>query len=112
VAPQEPEGVAVPIVWAGVEDVPILYVNSFVSQFDSQTFDSFVVTVGQLTQPALTGATPEDLAEQAEQISFVAVKPVVRLGLTTARMRELIATLQANLDQLEHANRMRPGDPR
>jgi hypothetical protein len=42
----------------------------------------------------------------------VPIKPVVRLGVTPARARELIATLHANLDQLEQATNLRPADPR
>ena len=110
-AHEPPEGIAFPVIWSGPEDVPILFINAFVSQFD-QTLDAFIVTMGQMTPPALLGATPEEIRAQAEQISYVPVKPVVRLGLTLTRFRELIATLQANLDQLERASTMRPGDPR
>ena len=106
------EGVSVPVVWLGAEDVPILYVNAFVSQFDVQTLDSLIVTIGQLTPPAIMGMTDDERREQAEQIAYVPIKPVVRLGLTPARARELIATLEANLDHLEQARNMRPGDPR
>jgi hypothetical protein len=106
-----PDSFAVPIVWAGPEDVPILFANAFVSQFD-QTLDSFILTFGQMTPPALIGATPEELREQAEQITFIPVKPIVRLSLTPTRLREVIASLQANLDQLERASTMQPGDPR
>lgn len=106
-----PDAIAVPVVWSSPEDVPILYANTFVCQFE-QTLDAFILTVGQLTPPALIGATVEELREQAEQITFVAVKPVARFGLTRARLEELIALLQANLDQLERATTMRPGDPR
>lgn len=105
----EPEGVAVPLVWSGPEDVPILFANAFVSQFDN--VDGFIVTVGQITPPALIG-TPDEVREQVAEIEFVAVKPVVRLGLTRFRMVELIAILQANLDQYDRASTMRGGDPR
>lgn len=107
-----PDGVEVPIVWIGVEDVPILHANAFVSQFDQQTLDVVILTVGQLTAPAIIGATPEEREEQANQVAYVPVKPIVRLGLTTARARELIATLGANLDQLELARGLKESDPR
>ena len=45
-------------------------------------------------------------------MAFVPIKPIVRLALTPARARELAATLNANLDQLEEANKLHPGDPR
>jgi hypothetical protein len=110
--PADEEGVELPLVWLGPEDVPILYINAVVSQFDAQTMDSLIVTLGQLTPPAIVGATLEERREQADQIAYVPVKPVVRLGLTEARARELVAILQANLDQLEQARNRRPGDPR
>lgn len=106
-----PDAIAVPVVWSSPEDVPILFANTFVCQFE-QTLDSFILTVGQLTPPALIGATPEELREQVENIAYVPVTPVARFGLTTARLQELIALLQANLDQMERATTMRPGDPR
>ena len=110
--PDETTGVAVPVAWVGPEDVPILAANAFVSQYDPQTLDALILTIGQLTPPAIMGATPEEREEQARQVTYVHVKPIVRLGLTIARARELIATLQANLDQLEEAIKLHPGDPR
>jgi hypothetical protein len=110
--PDAPQGVPIRVAWLGPEDVPILHANAFVCQFDPQTFDSITLTVGQLTPPAITGATPEEREEQVRNVSFVPIKPIVRLALTPARARELMATLDANLDQLERANKLRPGDPR
>ena len=109
---QQPEGINVPVIWLGVEDVPILLATAFVSQFDGQTLDSITLTVGQVTMPAIVGRTDAERQEQLEQIAFVPIKPIARLGLTPARTRELIATLQANLDQLEQATKLRPADPR
>ena len=103
-----PEHVAVPIVWIGVEETPIEYINQFVSQVDGE---GFIVTVGQLTPPVLMG-TPDELREQAEAISHVSVRPVVRLGLTAGKMMELVAILQANIDQAERIRQARPQDPR
>jgi hypothetical protein len=79
-----PDSIAVPVVWSSPEDVPILYANTFVCQFE-QTLDSFILTVGQLTPPALIAATPEELREQAENIAFVVVKTVARFGLTPSQ---------------------------
>jgi hypothetical protein len=112
VASEEPEGIAIPSAWLGVEDVPILLANAFVSQFDPQSRDALTLTIGQVTFPAISGSTPEERAEQVQQIAYVPIKPIVRLGLTPRRARELIATLQANLDQLDEATKLIPGDPR
>jgi hypothetical protein len=105
-------GIEVPLVWLGPEDVPILHVNAMVSQFDPTTLDSLILTFGQVTPPAIVGATDDERREQLEQVAYVPVKPISRLSLTVARARELVATLEANLDQLEQARTMRPEDPR
>jgi hypothetical protein len=110
--PDRPPGIEVRVAWLGPEDVPILHANAFVCQFDPQTFDSLTLTVGQLTPPAITGLTQEEREEQARNVAFVPIKPVVRLALTPARARELAATLEANLAQLEEANKLRGVDPR
>src|SRR3954464_6601258 len=107
-----PDGVTLPVAWFGVEDMPILLGTAFVSQFDAQTLDSLTLTVGQVTFPAITGTTDQEREEQLQSVAFVPIKPVVRLALTPARARELIATLEANLDQLEAARKLRPADPR
>jgi hypothetical protein len=112
VPPEETEGVELPVVWLGPEEVPILHVNAMVSQFDPQHLDSLILTLGQVTFPAIVGASAEERKEQVEQIAYVPIKPIARLALTTARAKELIATLDANLDQLEQARKLRPEDPR
>jgi hypothetical protein len=107
----QPEGVEVPLAWLGPEDVPILYANAIVAQFE-QSLDAFILTIGQMTPPALVGRTPDEIREQLEQLTFVPVKPVARFALSLSKMREVVATLQANLDQYERVATMRPSDPR
>lgn len=109
-AEHEPDEIAVPIVWVGVEDTPILFCNQFISQFDND-LQTFLLTFGQMSPPALAG-TPEQVREQAEQISFVPVKAVARLSVSPSKMAEIQAALGANVDQFEAARNMRPGDPR
>ena len=109
---ERPDAFERPVVWLGVEEVAILYANAFQSQIDSQTLDSIVLTIGQMTQPAISGATEEERRRQAETVAYVHVKPVVRVGLTEARVRDLQAILGASLRQLEQARSMRPQGPR
>jgi hypothetical protein len=110
-AENEHEGqLEVPIIWAGVEDVPILYANTFVSQIDSSSPEGFIITVGQVTPPALVG-TPDQVREQAKQISYVPVRAVARIGVTRAKLEELVQVLQLNLEQFEEVTKMRK-DPR
>ncbi len=89
----------VPLTWIGADDLPVLFANTFVGQVQAQE-GVFYLTVGQFVPPALIG-TPQEQAEQIEQIAYVPVKPVARLALTRARLQELAALLQTNLDQYD-----------
>jgi hypothetical protein len=110
--PEKPEdGIQVPVVWAGVEDVPIVYANNIIVQFDTSSPGGFIITVGQMTPPALIG-TPEEVREQAEQVSFVPVRAVARLALTRTKMQELIAVLQGNVEKYDRWQSKVGGDPR
>jgi hypothetical protein len=103
----EPEGREVPIVWSGVEDLPVLYVNQFVSQAGP---GEIFLTIGQLQPPALLG-NEEERREQIEQISYVQVKPIARLAMTPSKLKELIQVLQITDAGADQQNE-RFGDPR
>lgn len=85
--------VTLPIVYIGVEDVPILFANQFVIQHEE---NEFILTVGQLQPPILLGP-PEQRKEQAKRLTYVPIKVVARFGLTRQRLTELIQALQTNL---------------
>jgi hypothetical protein len=55
VADEQPDQIAVPVVWVGVEETPIVYCNEAISQFD-RDLETFIVTFGQLNPPALVSA--------------------------------------------------------
>ncbi len=93
----------VPVAWIGAEDLSILFVNQFVGQVHE---DTFFLTVGQMTPPALIG-TLQERADQLEEIAYVPVKPIARLALTRADVQQLVSTLNANLDQHEELRRQR-----
>ena len=97
------QGVQLPIVWSGNEDLTIVLVNQFLGQVGLQ--DEVVLTFGQLTQPALLG-TPEQQQEQARDIPFVSVKAVARLGVTKEGLDQLIEVLnktRRNYEQVQVA---------
>ncbi len=97
----------IPLSWIGTEELPIFLVNQFVCQFNQE---EFILTFGQMTPPALLG-TEEERIEQAQQVAYVPVKPLARLGFTEARMRELIAVLEVNLRNYEeHQRQIRGGE--
>jgi hypothetical protein len=91
---QEPEEIAVPIVWVGVDDLPVLAVNQMVIQHTAR--DEFILSFGALTPPVVLG-DEEQRREQLKRMTFVSVKPVARLGFNRNRMQELIRILQENL---------------
>src|SRR4051812_33505351 len=96
--PQQP--LELPLSWVGVDEVPVLFANQFLIQ--SVAPNEFVVSVGQLVGPALIG-TPEQQAEQAQEISFVPVKPIARISLTRTRMVELIQVLGIQVERHDAA---------
>lgn len=96
---EEQNQVALPIVYVGAEDVPILFANQFVIQHSQQ---EFFLTVGPLQPPILLGK-PEEVQEQVKRLGYVPVKVVARLALTEQRLRELIKVLEAHLTRFDEA---------
>jgi hypothetical protein len=91
--------IQIPIVWEGLDELPVYSTSQILSQF---TDDMFVISFGMLTPPALIG-TPEERREQAKSIGYVPIRPIVRLGLTENRVEQLIAVLQENLRNFRNA---------
>ena len=85
---------AIPLDWTQFDAVPILFGNHFLVQHQP---DEFVVTVGQSTGPPLSG-TPEEISRQAAQVTGIPVETLARVALTRRRLTELIAVLQAALE--------------
>jgi hypothetical protein len=90
----------VPLAWIGVEDLPALVANQAVVQFTAE--NEFIVIFGQVAPPILLG-NEEQRREQLRSVTFAAVKPVARLGLTRARVQELIQVLNENLANHDRA---------
>ena len=94
---QKEDAIALPIVYIGAEDEPILFANNFVIQHQE---NEFILTVGQLQMPILLG-TPEERKEQAKKLTHVAIRVVARFGLTRQRLVALIKALQDNLQKYD-----------
>ena len=106
------EWMDIPVVWEGLENIPIALVNNALGQVGQQ--DEIIVSFGQLTPPVLYGDL-EQQREQAQQIERLAVRPVARLGLTRAGLDDLIRILTGTRDnydkvQQAKARRMQGGD--
>jgi hypothetical protein len=93
-SPEPDEQLQLPIVWVGLEDVPVLASNQMAIQHVGR--DEFILTFGELTPPLLVG-TEEQRLEQAKLISFVTVTPVARVSFNRQRLTDLIRVLEENL---------------
>jgi hypothetical protein len=71
--------------WIDFDEVPIVFANHFLVQHQP---DEFVITVGQSTGPPLP-ATPQEA---------ISVETLARIAVTRRRLTELIAVLQAALE--------------
>lgn len=89
---RSPKGVRqIPVVWVGAEETPVQFANAFLGVVQP---DEIFLTIGSIVPPAISGETPEEREDQARQISFIQATPIARLGLTPARLDELVQTLQ------------------
>ena len=81
--------------WIDFDELPIVFANHFLVQHQP---DEFVLTVGQVTGPPLVG-TPDQIRGQARDGAEVPIHTLARVGVTRHRLTELIAVLQAALDE-------------
>jgi hypothetical protein len=94
----------IPVVWEGLEDVPILLANNALGQVGQQ--DEIILSFGQLTPPAIYGDM-ERQRQQAQELQRIAIKPVARLGLTRAALDDLIRILQGTRENFDRAQEIR-----
>ena len=85
----------VPLVWVGLEELPIQFASSLVVQLSGP--NELVVTIGQAAPPMTTG-TPEQQVEQLNRVQFIQGRPLVRLSVTPERAADFIRVLQEGLD--------------
>jgi hypothetical protein len=100
---QPPDSIQLPLSWVGHDDVPIVYANQFLIQY--QLEGSFVLGIGQATPPALIGDRAQ-IEAQVRDIEFIPVRPLSRIALTEDKVKELIAALQASVTNAERVRRM------
>jgi hypothetical protein len=97
----------VPLAWVGVEEVPLLYADQFVTQSHQ---DMFILSIGQVVPPAFIGK-PEERAKQLEQIAYIPVKAVSRVTFSSANLDQLIEALQQMRDLYgQQQNQTKEGD--
>lgn len=96
----------VPLVWVGLDDVPIHMANLFLCQVVAR--DHFVLTIGQGIPPPLLG-TPEEIEEQIAAVTHVPVKPLARLALTEETLEQVSRIIQENLGNYRKAQAQEQG---
>ncbi|MDP9265290.1 MAG: hypothetical protein M3O91_04110 [Chloroflexota bacterium] len=98
--PDDGTPIQVPVVWVGIDETPIYFLNQFLVQTEA---DEIILTFGALASPVLLG-TPEERRQQAEAVRFVPVKVLGRYGLTEHRLRELAGLLVGFLEQRDRVS--------
>ena len=83
------------MLWVGLEATPVVMANQFIGQVQQ---DEIILTFGAMVQPFLIGTTDEERREQAMQIAYVPIQPVMRLTLTQRRVEELQMVLRDTLE--------------
>lgn len=105
-APTPEESRAVPIVWVGADELPVIAVNQFVVQVDK---GEIFLLAGTLTPPIILGKSPDDMRRQVESLDFVTVRPAARFAIARHRLTELINVLQLAAEMYD---RREQEDPR
>lgn len=95
--------ISVPLVWVGAEDLPVQFLNQFIGVVQP---NEIFLMLGSLMPPPIMGETVEERKAQAERVPFVPIKPIVRLGLTPERLKELIGVLQQTMDNYEEQQKL------
>lgn len=97
--------IAVPLVWVGADELPIHFFNQMVAVVQA---NEIFLMLGSLMPPPIVGDTREERKAQAESVPFVAIKPIVRLGLTPEKLKELIGVLQLTMENYERQQKAQP----
>lgn len=84
--------IQVPLVWVGLDDAEISFVNQLLVQQGEGT--EFFLSFGQVAPPVLLGDTPEANLEAARSIPYVPVRTLVRMETTAERMEQFIELMQ------------------
>jgi hypothetical protein len=92
------------LVWAGMEDMPILYTNQALGQVGSH--GEILLSFGQASPPAFIPESDEETARVLEELSELPIKPVARLALTRTSLEQLIGALQTTLNNYDQVQQL------
>jgi hypothetical protein len=83
------------LAWTDFGDSPIVFANHFLVHHQP---DEFVLSLSQVTGLPLTGSA-EQVAARTRELGSTPVRTLARVALTRRRVTELIALLQARLEE-------------
>jgi hypothetical protein len=89
------DDISLPLSWTDFGESPIQFANHFLVHHQP---DEFVLTLSQLTGLPLAG-TPDQISAQARDFGRLPIHTISRVALTRRRLVELIAILQARLEE-------------
>jgi hypothetical protein len=92
------DAIAVPMVWVGLEDLPVLAANQILTQIDE---DHIYLTLGVAVPPALIGEDAAERRAQAEQLKYVAARPLTRVAISRRHLGQMIDVLQRTADNFD-----------
>src|SRR3990170_3945154 len=91
---QDDKGIRVQLEWSDPTSLPIMRADQISIMFVRE--GEFILTLGKVTPPVFSGSESEKAA-QAEHLDRVAIRPLVRLGLSRSTVEEFASVLQQNL---------------
>lgn len=100
-AESEQQQPPLPVVWVGIDELPEFSVNQMIVQ--KAAADEFVIAFGHLVLPVILG-TPEQRAAQAQDLRYITVRPVTRLGMSRARLVEFVRVLQNAMERQDETD--------
>jgi hypothetical protein len=97
---EQPDSFIVPILWADVDDKPVLTVNQLLSQIDvaNGVADTVLLTFGHAAPPPVLG---DDMREQLANYPAVLSHAVVRVSVGRARLQEFVNVLNETLEKMD-----------
>ena len=96
--PEQQQGHSVSVVVTGADELPILFANAFFLQASGD--GTFILTVAQAAPPIFVG-TPDEQQEQLLQLGSVSGRPLVRIAVSAAKLREFADVVQGTLTATE-----------
>lgn len=98
-ADETPDAVELPVLWIGLDDLPVLMANQFIGQVLQ---DEIVLSFGSMVPPPVVGATVKERREQIDRLTYVQIRPVVRISVTRRRLEELQTMIRDTLNNYDN----------